>query len=219
MIRFQPALLLAIPFAFSISALHPSRVAAQELRFVQAEEGLLDTQTGLVWGHHLTEVDRFLTGGSSTVRTWEFTMEMWVGDLVDVDGDGDLDLNYFTTTYPSFSNAFYGRTDDDWRLPYRDELVEAIQAGLMLYLDISPEPGVQLLEDYLPPNVPEGQGYNTLVWAGKNRIKGGNADAVDLLDATVTQKFTSSTLWGSIPVRGGSSDGGGGKGGGKGKNK
>lgn len=38
----------------------PAAVEGQKPRFVYVEEGTLDTQTGLVWGHDLAEVDYWI---------------------------------------------------------------------------------------------------------------------------------------------------------------
>lgn len=97
---------------------------AQEGRFQQVEEGLLDTETGLVWGFDLQQLD-------GSWRTWEPAVNLIIWS----------DTEW--STYPEFSNWYFGRDDDDWRLPTRDELLDAANAGIAEYLDASPNDGFQ----------------------------------------------------------------------------
>ena len=166
--------------------------SAEEPRFVQVEEGLFDTETGIVWGHHFHAVTEFLTG-QGVLWTWSGAMAM----TIPVDG--------VSLTYQEFSNLFYGRTDDDWRVPTRDELVEAINAGLMMELDISPAEGIQLVaENFLHGNA----------WSSTE--KGPRAYSVNLYTSEPWLVLKTSAFWGTIPVRGGLPDEPGGKGNGKG---
>lgn len=102
-----------------------NRCRAQEGRFQQVEEGLLDSETGLVWGFDLQQLD-------GSWRTWEPAVNLiiWPESME-------------WSTYPEFSNWYFGREDDDWRLPTRDELLNAANAGIAEYLDASPNDGFQ----------------------------------------------------------------------------
>jgi len=163
---------------------------AQQPRFVQLPDasGVQDTQTGLIWGYPLIRVDRFLSGSEST-RDWSFTLAMWV--ITGSDGHGGSTLMH----YQDFSNNLFGRQDIDWRIPTKDELVNALDAGLLLALDDSPAPGFQAFD---PSDDWE---WWTSTSAGK--VKGTNtAYLVDLLRGSVSATSVNSITYGSVPVRG-----------------
>ncbi len=127
---------------------------------------------------------------------------------VDYELDGVIDD---FVTYQEFSNAFYDRQDEDWRVPTRDELVAAVNAGLMDHLDLSPAEGVQLFE----------VGTRTSsCWSatpgGKKRGGFDSAYVVDLITGESRTVTVGSILHNTIVVRGvaAPSGGGPGKGGG-----
>jgi len=199
--------------AIVCAALNADRAHAQaEDRFVRVTEGLLDTQTGLVWGHSLVEVEHVLAGGSSGgTYGWERAMDMAL--KVDYELDGVVDDEI---TYQEFSNTMYERNDTDWRIPTRDELIDAIDAGLMLELDVSPVAGLQLFDPEVRPDD---------VWSstegGKKRGGFDSAYYVNLVTGESDRLTIGSLIGGAIPVRGAPapSNDGGGKGNGKGKKK
>jgi hypothetical protein len=162
---------------------------AQEARFVQLADasGVQDTQTGLIWGYPLAEVDIFLSGIQST-RSWSFTLAMWV--IAEPDGQ--------VTTYQDFSNTLFGRQDTDWRIPTKDEMVNALDAGLLQFLDRSPALGFQTFDPLDPTADWE---WWTSTSAGK--VRGTDtAYLVDLLRGTVIATSVNSITYGSVPVRG-----------------
>jgi hypothetical protein len=101
-------------------------------RWQPVAEGLLDTTTNLVWGFGANEVNHYLGGG---VHNMDWRSAQLLPIL-------DLDAN---TTYPAFSNQFFGQNNTDWRLPTIEEMRAAYSAGLIHYLDASPRPGFQRL--------------------------------------------------------------------------
>lgn len=174
--------LLATPFA-----------SAQDTgRFLQVTEGLLDTETGIVWGHLLDDAEAFTSGPATTAGwTWDRTVAMTL--YADSDGDGVIDGQ---VTYQDFSNTLYDRNDTDWRIPTRTELVDAVRAGLMFHLDISPEPGLQLFD----PATRSADVWSS-TYAGKKR----GFDSwymVDLVVGDSANYYQSLIQLGSIPVRG-----------------
>lgn len=197
--------------ALGCAALNAKATYAQaEVRFVQVTEGLLDTETGLVWGHSLVEVENFLAGGASGgTYAWERAMDMKLKIDYELDGVVDDEI-----TYQEFSNVWYERGDNDWRIPTRDELIEAINAGLMFELDVSPISGLQLFNPEVRPDE---------VWSSTEggKVRGGfnSAYYVNLVTGESDRTTIGSLIGGAIPVRGVAppSDGKPGKGGGKNK--
>ncbi len=182
--------LIAILLA-SIGITRPA--TAQVDRFVQLPDGsgVQDTQTKLIWGYPLAEVDIFLSGEQS-IRDWNFTMAMWV--ITGPDGHGGSTLMH----YQDFSNNLFGRQDPDWRIPTKDEMVNALNAGLLAALDRSPAPGFQPFD---PLNPTADWKWWTSTSAGK--VKGTDmAYFVDLQRGSVSTTNVGSYLYGSVPVRG-----------------
>jgi hypothetical protein len=162
---------------------------AQDARFVPLADGsgVQDTTTGLIWGYALADVDRFLTG-DQTLRDWSFTLAMWV---MTPDGQGGHTVMH----YQDFSNTLYGRQDTDWRIPTKDEIVQAVDGGLLLALDGSPAAGFQAFD----PTT------DWLWWSSTSagKVKGFDyAYEVNVLDGSVRASTVTSYTYGSIPVRG-----------------
>lgn len=150
-------IMLCVAAVCAVGGAVPGSASAQEEwpvdptgRFVQVQEGLLNTTTGLVWGFGADEVNAYLRG-HGTGMSWEFAQMLPV-----LAPDGSV------TTYPEFSNWFFDRTDADWRLPAIEEMKAVYQAGLINYLDASPLPGFQslgLFGGFDPP-------LSTQCWSG-----------------------------------------------------
>lgn len=115
-------------------------------------------------------------------------------------------------TYQEFSNTFYGRNDSDWRVPTRDQMVDAFSAGLADYPDVSPYEGVQTYAEIHP---------YSLKWSSTKQ--GNRAWIVDVYTAETLDVRTGSVVVGGVIVRGGAapppSGGGKGKGNGNGNGK
>lgn len=119
--------------------------AGERFQWLEDDSGLLDTQTGLVWGYDLNSTGGFIkylltgewAGGSNS--TWEWAMNLNIG----CHDFGDTPI----CTYQEFSNWYFDRDDDDWRLPTIEEMEAAYSAGIADYLDGNPHPDV---DDYNP---------------------------------------------------------------------
>jgi len=179
--------LLAILFA-SFGIARPT--LAQQARFVQLADGsgVQDTQTGLIWGYALADVDRFLTNDQA-IRDWSSTLTMEV--ISAPNGQG----GYTSIRYQDFSNAWFGRQDTDWRIPTKDEIIQALDGGLLLALDGSPAAGFQAFDP-------------TADWSWWSSTSAGKvrgtqmAYSINILDGSVHAYSVLSYLYGSVPVRG-----------------
>ncbi|MEZ6059690.1 MAG: hypothetical protein R3C19_04945 [Planctomycetaceae bacterium] len=193
---------------------------AQVDRFQPVDQGLLGTQTGLIWGHHFKEVNAVYSR-ATPLYTWDWAMATTV--IIEEDWDPEGDEEWLYLTYQEFSDTLYGPVDVEggvWRLPTRDELQDAIGAGMMLQLDMSPADGLQLFDPVT---------FHDAVWSStKGKKKRGGFDSayrVSLIDGSSDNITVGSALWGAIPVfdpTGGGDDNSGpgnGNGNGNGKNK
>jgi hypothetical protein len=154
--------------ALALIALGPTAACAQQApRWVWSDEdaGTVDLETGLVWSFPTMAVDQYLYDlGIHDNVGWVYNQEgaAYMPLFCNNDGTGFC-------TYPEFSNEFFFGTDvekyhEDWRLPTRDELVEACQAGIVEYLDASPEDGFQYFGD--------GYVYYDTVWSSTTHTRG-----------------------------------------------
>jgi hypothetical protein len=198
------------------SLTRPLRAQNPGDRFFPVEEGLLDLETGLVWGFPLYHTDEYLrtigrsNGGS--LYTWGGAQTLRLG--------GDFDNEDHFAFYAEFSNWYSGRNDNDWRIPTRDEMIEAGNAGITDYLDLSPAPGFQSW--YNADGSPSFTGATwSSTFAGK--IRGGDsAYYVNLYSGVASITSVNSAIHAPPPVRGVPAppeDDGPGNGNGKGKNK
>ena len=199
---------------FSVS---PSRgVAEDRFLLVPEEGGTKDLETGLVWGFPLGPTGTYLHyivfhDGGGTSYTWLGAMNLSLN--CNNDGTGFCD-------YPEFSNAYWGVNHNDWRIPTRDELVQAAQAGIIDHLDYSPLDGFQAwwFNPYFPDDpLPTGGNYPVWSSTGLKQRSVDSAYIVNLFNGN-TSLVGKGSIVHAIAVRGvaaPSSDDG--KGGGKGK--
>src|SRR5690606_17021042 len=100
--------------------------------------------------------------GGSVAYSWTYAVEeMGVRDPADP---------HQQISYQEFSNILYDRTDTDWRVATRDELLEAVNAGLVDYVDLSPYEGVQIWTDLYPAGVHSGVYSSTKASRGKGVV-------------------------------------------------
>jgi hypothetical protein len=222
--------LAVFTFLIAVSGQH---LSGQDRFDTTPADGILDTQTGLIWGHSLVATSTYLIQlespfDSGNAKNWPQAMATEVEYLVqrfDEDGEPILDAEGNPTfsveimPYAEFSWMQYGVAASDWRLPTQEEIL-ATGPELFEVLDISPADGFQSVYEMV----------GTQIWTategGKKRGGFDSAYAYSPSEDTLSRVTISSTL-NAIVVRGeftgGSSDsdgsGGGGKGGGKGKKK
>ena len=201
-------------FLYSLAALTllaSVPAACAQDRYVQLEDdsGLLDTETGLVWGYNLHHTGAVLNGpGQGWSYTWDFAVELLIPC-------GALDPDNDICTYQQFSNWYYDRDDTDWRLPTRDEMLDAVDGGIADYLDLEPGPGFELVWDF----------SNGMAWSategGKKRGGFDSAYFVNLKTGESDRVTVGSFMNIVIPVRGvpAPDEGGPGNGNGNGNGK
>src|SRR5262245_54122418 len=79
--------------------------------YIEVEEGIMDIETGLVWGH-----DAYNVLGTTAGFDWARTTGVQL--------------------YEDWSNGFFGREDSDWRLPTVAEMEDAIAKDIVLYTSL-----------------------------------------------------------------------------------
>jgi hypothetical protein len=191
--RWMTLCLALIAALLLVTVTHRGSAEDPAERFVQVEDGLLDTETGLVWGYELTEVSNFITFdpetgfGNGTLYTRSFAMDMWL--------PCDADASSYTCTYQDWSNSYFFPLDpdlwsDDWRLPTKDEMVAAAQAGIADHLDRGPFDGFQTH-------------YSGSKWSStKGKAKGANGVWVVNLNTGEVKIFSEGSAISAVPVRG-----------------
>lgn len=158
--------------ALSITLATVGTAAAQQ-RFVPVTEGMMDSQTGLVWGYSYSELtfQEFEASGAGTVG--------WLGPYTFT---WSAAVNGGVPEYESLSNSLFNR-NDSWRLPTIDEVQAAADAGLFH----------QYLYDY---NVSLQRSYWSATTDKKNGSSKGkirNAEFYDLL-------FGDATFYAPVPI-------------------
>lgn len=164
-------------------------------RFLPVEEGLLDLETGLVWGYPLEETCAYL----HTIGRSELGIAYLWDEAITLELAHDPDNEDHFATYTEFSNWYAGRNDDDWRLPTRDEMVEAAQSGILDYLDHSPADGFQSW--YRADGGPRYSSMWSSTFAGKIRGRD-SAYIVNLYTGATDTTAVKSLIYAPAPVRG-----------------
>lgn len=188
--RFVLRCLALFAVLLLVTSTHQGSAEDGGVRFIQVEEGLMDTETGLVWGFNLTDVGDFITFdpetgfGNGSLYSWNFAQDMWL----------PCDDGAWICTYEDWSNWYFEREDTDWRLPTKDEMVAAAQAGIGDHLDESPFDGFQ--------GVCDCSNWSSTTGKVKGPEKEG-AWMVNLITGEATLVSKSSAI-GVIVVRGGS---------------
>lgn len=144
------AALVSILAALVVSAPLATACAQGGARFVPVPEGTLDTETGLIWGFSFYQTDEYLRDigiheGGGTWHTWLGATNM---SLNHYDRETEEPLPDGFANYVEFSNWYSGESNADWRLPTRDEVLAALDAGLYEAYDSSPHEGFQLADSY-----------------------------------------------------------------------
>ena len=207
--RIVPFLALGSMLCFGLI---DNQVHAQD-RFVPVSEGTLDTETGITWGYALPAASEWM-GYVSTGYTWDFALTLWIGRETFVDEFGEeVTIEVF---YPAFSALYSGEEmHDDWRLPTRDEMVAAYNAGLFEVHELIPDqPGSTVF------NIGSNGEYWSATPGGKKRGGFDSGYTVNIKTGEVNQRTVGSILH-AFPVRGVDPpvDDSKGNGGGKGNSK
>jgi hypothetical protein len=197
---YRTVLALVVAAVLAISASASKCLAQDRFVLVPEEGGTKDTETGLVWGFPLGPTGTYLQyigyhDGGETIYAWLGAMNL--GLNCNADGTGFCD-------YQEFSNAYWDVNHNDWRIPTRDELVAAAEAGIIDHLDYSPINGFQewWYDPFFPDDpLPEGGVYP--VWSSTDLKYRGidSAYMVSLFNGAAAITGKGSAIY-AIPVRG-----------------
>jgi hypothetical protein len=188
-IQFKPVLIfLFVIGATTLFGTLKTSQGQEPPRFEYVLEGTLDNDTGIIWGFGLRE-------SFGTVASWDFARSV------------------ASDVYPAFSEDYVNQTygvpgvyHEDWRLPTRAELADAVNAGLFLFHGLDPAVPFDSAIDQSNPST---------IGRYTSDAKGNRCYTVNLWTGEVLLIGKNSAI-NAIFVRGGNPDSGSG-GGGKGK--